>query len=284
MRQGLVVVHQHDARVAARHQAVGQHFQAPQRRRHCVQQVAAGVAAGFAHVEHGDLRLAAQRFLQPGGRQARMVNRGRRRKGAVGAAGGALEHHAAVQAVKRHAVEMQVRAGRVAHQFDGVHVGRSQHDGIARRHVHSSHVGQHVAPGLIAGAARIDLVALVAGDAGDDGPGGVVVRRLRLAGLAQRQVQRVAAVGVFGQAVDRGGPSGHHGEGLGRKQFRAASERFEQTGHRGQLFGRGARGVRRQRLDLRDEVAHGAGAFGIVAESGGGRVGMGAHGIRNSWG
>ncbi|MNT04640.1 hypothetical protein D3C72_1392280 [compost metagenome] len=64
VRQGLIVVDQHDARVAARHQAVGQQFQAPQRRRRGMQQVPAGIAAGFAHVEHGDFLVPAQRVLQ----------------------------------------------------------------------------------------------------------------------------------------------------------------------------------------------------------------------------
>ena len=36
-------------------------------------------------------------------------------------AGGTLEHHPAMQAVERQPVEMQVRAGRAVHQFDGVH-------------------------------------------------------------------------------------------------------------------------------------------------------------------
>ena len=50
--------------------------------------------------------------------------------------------------------------------------------------------------------ALVEHVVLVAKYAGDRGPGGVVVRRLRLARHARRAVEREAPVGILSEVVD----------------------------------------------------------------------------------
>ncbi|KAG1244044.1 hypothetical protein G6F65_022030 [Rhizopus arrhizus] len=121
-----------------------------------------------------------------------------------------------------------MRARFVADQFDGVHVAGAQHDRTAGADVHAPHMGQGIAQRILAGGARIDLVALVAVHPGDDGPRRMVMRRLCLARFAQRQVQRIAAVDVLGQTIDRGRAARHDGKGLGGKQVAALPQRLQQ--------------------------------------------------------
>ncbi|KAG0754728.1 hypothetical protein G6F22_020863 [Rhizopus arrhizus] len=132
-------------------------------------------------------------------------------------------------------------------------------------------MGQGIAQRILAGGARIDLVALVAVHPGDDGPRRMVMRRLCLARFAQRQVQRIAAVDVLGQTIDRGRAARHDGKGLGGKQVAALPQRLQQRRYLGQLRGRGLRRIGRQLPDLGDEGAHGPCAFGVRwGERGGG--------------
>ena len=62
-------------------------------------------------------------------------------------------------------------------------------------------------------------------DAGDRGPGGVVVRRLRLAGAADRGIEREAAIGIFGQPIDLAMPVRRHGEMREGEKLGAPAER-----------------------------------------------------------
>ena len=260
VRQRLVGIDQHDARCAARHQAVYHQLQPPQRRRRREQDVAVGKHAGLAHVKHGDLLAVKQRGLERLGRDHGVANRLGRAESAEAAAFKAFKHHAAGQAIDRQAVEMQVQAGLVADQLYGVHVGGRQHDGHARGHIDAALGGEGVARRVRRLVAAEKHIALVARHAGNDGPGRVIVRRLRLARQAGRQVQRVAAGRVLAQAIDLGRVLRRHREMFRGKQFALRAQALEQRGDGAQLLGRGTLRVGHQPARLGNEVRHGSGA------------------------
>ncbi|MNR15158.1 hypothetical protein D3C85_1316750 [compost metagenome] len=97
------------------------------------------------------------------------------------------------------------------------------------------------------------------------------MRGLGAAGLAQRQIERVTAVDVLGQPIDRRGTAGHQGKGLGREQVPAQPQRLQPLRDLLQLLAPGVGRNGRQPLRIGDEGAHGPCAFGVLALRGRGR-------------
>ena len=135
MGQGAVAIHQHDARAPARHQAVDELLQPPGRGGRREQDVAVCEDTGLAHVEHGDFLAVGQGLPKSGRCDQRMANRLGRAEGAEAAALQALEDHALGHALQAAPVEVQVQAGLLADQLDGVHVGGREHHRGSAAHI-----------------------------------------------------------------------------------------------------------------------------------------------------
>ena len=91
--------------------------------------------------------------------------------------------------------------------------------------------GQPVTPGIIGGRATVEHVALVARHPGDQRPGGVVVRLLKLARQRGRGVERKTAFQVFEQPVDLCRALGRHRKVIRRKQSLLQAQLLQGDGH-----------------------------------------------------
>jgi hypothetical protein len=282
VRERFVAVGQHDAGGAARHEAVDQYLEPPQGRRRGQHEVPVGEDAGLAHVQQRDLLAVGQRGLQRPGRDGRVADALRRREPPEGAAVRALEDHAPVERFERPTVEMQVAPVLAADEFDGVHVGGRQHHGRAGADIDDALLHQRVARRIAGLLTAIEHVALAAFDAGDHGPGRVVVRRLGLARETGRQVEREAAVGVLGQPVDLRGTLRIDREVGGRKQRGLLAEADQRVRHGLQGAVRRVRtgALGQQAAGLDQEGVDGAGtrAGDVVARGFDGQGGQ-AHGV-----
>ena len=219
-------VHDHDRCRSPRRQRIDAQLQPRQRQAHRAEEMAFGEFALLAHVEQRQLAAGAQRRLQRGRVDQRRADRRARREHRIRAAAVMREGDAPGQVLEAQPVHVQMQARRLLLHRDRVEIVGQEGAGPAAPH------HQLAGPAQLAAArrgavvdAREEHVALRAMDPGDHGPGGVVVRRLRLAGTAGRRVEREAAIGVLRQAVDLARPAGRNREMLQREQLRAPAER-----------------------------------------------------------
>ena len=255
VRQAFIGVDQHNAGVAARHEAINQQLEPPQRGGRGEKYVAMGKYAALAHIQHGDFLAIAEGRLERLRCQQRMANQNRRREGSVAAAISAFEHHTPVQPINGQTVEMQVQSRLIADQFNRVHVvGRERHRD-AGHHVHGANGHQLVAVRIAGLVPCIDDVALAASNAGNDGPGGVVVRRLELARQTGRNVKRQTSFHVFCQPIDLRRICSGHRKVRRWKNILAQAQLRECLGHGAQCIGTGVLVIGQQtRHDLEEGV------------------------------
>ncbi|EEF22749.1 conserved hypothetical protein, partial [Ricinus communis] len=246
MGLALIAIDDHDAGIAAGNQAVDVQRQAPARCRDSEQQMAARIDAGISHIQQGNLLAVRQRGLEVLRGNAGVADPGRRAEGAIAAASTAFKHDARRHMVETAAVEVQMQAGLVALQFDGMDIVGAEDDRIAKTHIDRTFRRERVARGIGGLVPAIEDIALHALHAADDGPGRMVVRQDRLARQCGRQVQRKAAVGLFAEAVDHCRMLLVDREILFRKQRSLAAEGFEMARHRFQILATGLRRIANQ--------------------------------------
>ncbi len=238
MREPVAIVAQHDARRPPRHQRVEPELEPAQRQRRGIEQMALGEDAFLADIEDRQLLAVAQHRFELGRRQHGRRDGGRRAEDGIGPATRGGEIDALRQVLQAHAVKVKMQRRRAAGDLDGVEIIGQEGAGIAAPHRELAGAADAAAArrGAVVGALVEDVV-LVAEDTGDHRPGGVVVRRLRLAGNPGRGIERKAPVGILGKAVDPPLAARRDREMLRRKQLGAAGKLDQ---HRLQGLQRGA--------------------------------------------
>ena len=180
----------------------------------------------LAHVEEGELLAVAQHGLDLARRDDGARDVGIGREVLVRTTRALLEIDALRQRLEAAAIKMQMQ--RLLGGRDGVEIVRHELDRVSLLDGDLAHMAELALTFDRAVVdALVDDVMLGAANGGDDGPGGVVVRRRRLARGTRRGIDRIFAVRVLGQVVDLARSVGAERELLGGEELAAARKRHE---------------------------------------------------------